>query len=225
MNLNTIEKFLLLAKRPDKGGFAISDVHLSYGMVGAILLEMSLLDMIEIKDDRLVLKRSIGSGNPTIAEVETVIAGSTKARKVKYWVSKLAQRSRKYRWACLAELENKNLIRIENRTFLGIIPYRRTYLTNSDVRDSLIRELNSSILSGKELSNEVIVVLGLVEACKMHKIIANNRQELRYIRKELKGIIRQSPIANAVDKTIKEVQAAVTGAIIASTVAASSGNH
>lgn len=225
MKLNTVEQFLLLAKRPVKAGFAISDVHLSYGMVGAILLEMSLLDMIEIKDDRLVLKNSISSGNPTIAEVESVINASTKTRKVKYWVSKLARRSRKSRWAALAELENKNLIRIENKTFLGIIPYSRSYLTNQEARNTLIRELNSSILSGKELSNEAIVVLGLVEACKMHKIIANNRQELKYIRKELKGIIRQSPIANAVDKTIKEVQAAVTGTIIASTVAASSSSH
>ncbi len=122
-------------------------------------------------------------------------------------------------------MEAKGLIRIEHRKFLGLIPYRKCYLTDSRTRDSLIRQLRECVLFRRELINENIVILGLIEACRMHNIISSDRQELKTIRKELKLIIKESPIAEAIDKTIKEVQAAIIAAVTVSTMAASTAAH
>jgi hypothetical protein len=40
-------------------------------------------------------------------------------------------------------------------------------------------------------------------------VIAENKEELKKIRKELKKVIEESPIAGVVAKTIKDVQAAI----------------
>jgi hypothetical protein len=58
MELNITEKFLLLGLHPEKGRFIISDVHLSYGLVGAILLEMSIDNRIAIENNRVILKET-----------------------------------------------------------------------------------------------------------------------------------------------------------------------
>ncbi len=225
MELSTVEKFLLIAQHPIKGRFIISDVQINYGIIGAILLDMSLEQKVIIEDNKLNLKNRGKVKDPIISEIVEIISISKKPRKIKSWVIKLARKSRKYKWLILGELNRKRLIRIENRKFLGLIPYRKKYLTESRTREKLIRHLKKCILhpSSQEINNEDVVVLGLVEACKMHKILSENRRELKIIKKEIKEIIKKSPIADAVDKTIKEVQAAIIGAIVATSVATSAG--
>lgn len=223
MKLSTVEKFLLIAHHPNKGRFVVSEMNINYGIIGAILLEMSLEDKVIVENDNLILKNSRSAGNQIVSEISIMISSSNKPRKIKYWITKLASRSGKYKWIILNELSGKNFIRIENKTFLGFIRYKRSYLIDGRARDKLIQQLRSNILFRQEKSNESVVLLGLIEACKMHPIIASNKGELKVIRKKLKQIIKESPIADTVDKTIKQVQAAIFGAIIASIAASSAG--
>lgn len=221
MKLNTLSKFLLLAHHPEKGGFLISDAHINYGIIGAALLEMSLDGQINIEKNKLILLKEANSDNSIISEILKEIKSSKKTRKIKYWITKLARKSRKFKWAILSDLEKNKLLKIEDRKFIGLISYKKSYLVESNTRNDLIIQLKKDALSGGDLSNETILVLGLIEACKMHKIITSDKVELKKLKQELKEIIKESPIADTVDKTIKQVQAAIIGAIIASTVAAS----
>jgi len=221
MKLNTLTKFLLIAHHPEKGRFIISEAHINYGIIGAALLEMSLDEQIRIEGQKLILIKDANSENFIISEISKEIKNAKKPRKIKYWVTKLARKSRRFKWEILANLEKHKLLKIEDRKFLGLIPYKKSYLIESSIRNGLINQLRKEALFGKNLNNDTILMLGLIEACKMHKIITSDKQELKKLKKALKEIIKESPIADTVDKTIKEVQAAIIGAIVASTVAAS----
>ncbi len=221
MRLNTLTKFLLVAHHPEKGRFLISDTYIHYGIIGAALLEMSLDGQIKIEEDKLILIKNRDLDNPIISEISMEIRNSKKPRKIKYWVTKLAQKSRKFKWIILTDLEKDKLLRIEVRKFLGLIPYRKSYLIDGTTRVNLIRQLRNNVLFRNDLNEDSILMLGLIEACKMHKIITSDREELKKLKKELKEIIKENPIAETVDQTIQQVQAAIIGAIIASTVAAS----
>jgi uncharacterized membrane protein YheB (UPF0754 family) len=224
MNLNTAEKFLILAHHPEKGRFVVRGTQLSYGLVGALLLEMSLENIVSVQDNRLVY-RSAGTGNDeVISELSAIIRQSEKARKIRTWINRFARKSRRYRWVILRQLADKRLIRIENKKFLGLIPYKSSYITNNGIRAELIRTARNNVLFHKDLTDENVVVLGLIEACRMHRILSTDREELKRIRKDLKEIIKASPIAGVVAETIKQVQAAVIAAVVASS-AASSGGH
>lgn len=226
MKLNSLSKFLLLAHHPEKGRFIIADIHVNYGIIGAALLEMSLDGQFSIKENKLIPMKKANADNVIISEISKEIRSSKKTRKINYWITKLARKSRKYKWAILGDLEKNGLLRIENRKFLGLISYKKSYLVESNTRDALINQLRKDALSGKDLSNETILMLALVEACKMHKIITSDKVELKRLKQELKEIMKKSPIADSVDKTIMQVQAAIIGGIVASTVAASgSASH
>jgi len=225
MKLSTVEKFLILAHHPDKGRFIVNGTYLSFGVAGALLLEMSLENMISIQNNRLIYRSNGASNDELITELSAEIRQSEKARKIGTWLNKFARRSGKYRRTILQQLSDKNILRIESKKFLGLIPYKLSYFTNHSSRTELIHAARNCVLNNENLSNEIIVLLGLIEACRMHKILSADREELKKIRKNLKEIIKSSPMAGVVAKTIKEVEAAVIASIIASTAASSAASH
>ena len=225
MELSTVERFLLLAHQPEKGRFLIADAQLNYGILGAILLEMSLEKRIALEKNRLVLKDGRKIKDPIMADVADIIGSSAKERKIKYWIVKLNRKSYKYKWAILQEMERKRLMRIERRKFLGLIPYKLCYVRGSRLREKQIQHVRKAILhpSSTEVTDDDVVLMGLIEACKMHKIIASNKEELKRMRKELKGTLKDSPIAEAMDETIRQVQGAIVATMIATTVVVGGG--
>jgi hypothetical protein len=135
----------------------------------------------------------------------------TKRRKVRYWAYKINKRANRFKKELLTRLEKKGVLRLERKRFLWLIPYTLTHLRDRRTRDKLIRHLRKAVLypSSVEVTAEDVALLGLIEAAKMHKVIAENKEELKKIRKELKKVIEESPIAGVVAKTIKDVQAAI----------------
>ena len=225
MELNTPEKILILAKHPEKYWFRTAELQLKFGLIGACLLELSLQNILDVQNDHFVIKnksKMMDSEYPGFERISELIKNSNKERKPKYWIQKISRKSRLYKWEFLNGLEKKKLIRIEHRTFLWI-PYRRCYLIDSRTRNKLIEHLREIVLYKKKKSEEDLAILGMVEACKMHKIIAKDKHERRTMRKELKMILKDSPISQTVESTIRQVQAAITIAIVASTAASTSG--
>lgn len=146
---------------------------------------------------------------------------SEKSRKAGYWVRRIAGRYNRYLKQMLKEMEQKRLVRLEDRKFLGLIPYRKSFLIESYTRANLIRQLKNSVLTYKGASEESMALAGLVHACRMHRLLSSDRDELKTIKTKLKMIVKDSPVSDAVGKTIREVQiaimASITGAVVAST--------
>lgn len=216
MKLNILNKFLLLAHHPEKGRFLISETHINYGIIGAALLEMSLDGQIKIDDDKLIVLENVKSNRPIISEILTEVKNSKKSREIRYWLNRLARNSRQFKWIILTELQNEKLVRIEKRKLLGLIPYRKSYLVDRTLRESVISQLKNDVLFRKNSLNEdSMIMLGLIEACRMHQIITSDKVELKKLKKELKEIIKDSTIASTVDETLKQIQAAIMVSIIA----------
>ena len=218
MELNIAEKFLLLAHHPNKGRFLISGIMINYGLIGALLLELSAAGKLSVRDKELVLKIRHDS-DPVFSEIISTIGQATKPKKMKYWISKLSRKSNRFRKEILQNLEKKRLVRIKHKKFLGLIPYKLSYLTGTKTRDKIIGELKNVVFHPKELTAEEGALLGLTVACKMYRTITTDPKELRILKKKLKVMIKDMPLAEAVDETIKQVQAAIVAAIAASTAA------
>jgi len=227
MELSIAEKFLLIAHHSRKGRFLTSEPQLNFGLVGAFLLEMSINNQLHIENNRVFMDKSAVPENPTSLEIYDLIKGSGKNRTIRLWLKRLSRKANRYRWEVLENLKEKRLMRIERRKFLGIIPYRKSYVTDSRTRDQLLKELKKQILSRHRdtaPTNDDMAVLGLIEACKLHRTLTRDRAELKKLRKALKELIKESPIAGTVQQTIRQVQAAVIGAVVASPAAAGAGS-
>lgn len=224
--LTTPEKFILLAHHPVKGRYLISQLHLKFGLAGALLLELTLDGSAEMREGRLVLRRKPEISNAVLNEITGMLSDSPRPRRIRYWIRKLARRQRRYQWDTLNDLQRRRIVRIVHRRFLGWIPYRRSYLIGNKIHHDLIREIRKNILQKEDPSNEWVAAMGLIEACKMHRILSPDRSERKIIRKKLKLILKESPIASDVDKAIRQVQAAIVASVAASSAAAAAaGSH
>jgi len=220
MTLNTIEKFILLAQHPDKGRFVTSDMHMHYGIIGALLLEMSFDKRITIENNLLIANPNHHTvGTSLEDELLIEIKKATKPKKINKWLYKFVRKAKTYKKKIVNQLSDKRLVKIEKKKFLGLIPYQKTYLIDKRTRERLIRELSAALFSKEKISNENILLLALIEACRMHKILSRSKKDLKSIKKETKRIIKENPIAESVDKTVQEVQAAIITTIIASSAA------
>jgi len=219
MALTITEKFILLAHHPEKGRFAVTQYQHQYGLIGSLIMDLSLKGILTVEDKRIYLKKSELPDDEVLRDIAQRISSSAKPRRVRYWIQKLAFRYRRYKWAVYASLEKQWIIRIEKVRFLGLIPYRRCYVRNQSERTQIIANLREAILYKKEMSEEMLALAALVAGCSMQRKLTTRREELKVIKQELKKILKENPVASAVSQTIIEVQAAVASAIITSTVA------
>jgi hypothetical protein len=224
MELSTAEKFILLILHPEKPRYIVPEQRRTAGLAGAVLLDLAMEERIDISDKRVKVK----SQNTKLSAAHSIalrkIYQAKKEKKVKAWISHFTMWNRKIRMPLLDEMKKKRLIAIEKKRFL-FIPYKRSRLLDRKKRDTLIREIREAILQKKAIDSEMSAILGLIEASKNHKVISNDREELKKIRAELKKILESDVISQGVIKVIREMQAAVTAAVASSTVAATAGSH
>lgn len=221
---NTAEKFLILIQHPDKNRFIVSDQIKNAGLIGSILLDLANSTNLEIKNGKLLIKSKDTDLSPTHSMILEQIHKSSRDRKIKTWIAKFSRKSRKIQKEILIGLQSKGIIKIHQKSFLGI-KYYKTQLIDSSNRDSIIDEIRSIIFKDSIISKENALILGIIEACKMHKIIAKDKSELKICKRKLADIIESDAIAQGVDKVIKEMQAAIIGAVVASTVAVTAGSN
>jgi hypothetical protein len=221
----TAEKFLIIAHHPEKGRFTTSLTYLQYGIAGALLLDLALWERISITGKRLILKPGKGLPSPVYDNVISLISQSSDSRKVGHWVTKLANRYGRYKWQILDGLVGKRIFRIEKKKFLGLIPFRQSYFTETLTRASLVRQLKNEILSGRGVTGEMNALAGLVKACSMEGVLSADRDELKRIRQQLKVMVVESPVSDVVSQTISQVQAAIIVTVAAAAVASSSAGR
>lgn len=224
-SLSTAEKFLLIAHHPDKGRFMIPKTYLQYGLAGAILLDMTISDRIESDGPKLSLKKGRASTDPVLNDVIALMSQSLKPRKAEYWIRKFGERYNRYKLQLLKGLAGKRMVRIEEKKFLGLIPYRKSYLLESYTRSNLVRQLKNEIAGYRGVPGDNIALAGMIEACWMHRILTTDRDELKQIKSQLKRMIKENPVSEAVTQTVNQVQAAVIASITLAVVASTAGRH
>jgi DnaJ-domain-containing protein 1 len=223
------EKFLLLAHHPRKGKFVdsrLSADYVKYGIIGAIFLDLSLKGAIELENKMIRVKGKTEDLYPEAEEIMQRLQESKKSRKAKYWIRKMGSKGNRYKKKMLQRTKDKGLIRIEKRKFLGLIPYQKTYLLKPDQRQKMLLRLREVLMGRQKAGNEEALLLGLIRACRVHRILVHQKGEQKKIRKALKQFMEENAIAGAVDQTLQEIQAAIfasIGAASAASAASSSG--
>ncbi len=220
MKLTIAENFFILIHHPDKPRIEVTEVARNVGMIGAIFLDLSIEENIIIEDGVIKVKSTKSNLLPAHNELLDILAKSPKRRKPKQWISRINQRAGKTKRKLLESLEKKGIIEIVHKRFL-FIPYIQTLLVRRDMRENLIKQMRGIIFQNMEMDGQAPYLLGLIQACKAHKIVCNDKDEMKQSRKKIKEIIESDQIMQGVGTVIQEMQAAIMAAVIASSAASS----
>ena len=213
----TSEKFLILIQNPEKSNYLISDQMRNIGLIGSILLDLVNEKSIDIENGKVKAKTTKTKLSTSHKQILGLISQSKRTKKIKTWISRFSRNSRQYQKQIFEQLETKKLIRIEHKKFL-FFKYFKTRLIDRKTREQIIKEIRDVIFKNKQIESDNAAILGLVQACKMYKVICNDKKERKVCKLKLKEIIKNDSISQGVDKVIKEMQAAIAVVITSSAV-------
>ena len=213
------EKFLLLCYHPEKGRMLNTASFASYGIAGAIMLELAELGKFNLEADRVVLSNTKRTGDEVLDLVVKRIAKSKRHRKVKNWISGIAQSGlmRKIKSLLRESLIRRKVFTLKEKAVLGIFKYKRYPARNGKVRRQIITEIHTVVIGRKIGSKDIMLLTALVGATKMTTSFFI-REERRTARKRVKEIMKNNEIAKVLDSTVTAVQAAIVTTITTTAV-------
>ena len=223
MNRKVTEYFFTLALNAETGYYRVSGNYLSYGVIGAMLMDLALNNRIELDGKSLKIKDSSISGIPAYDKMLEAISTSPKERAIRHWLRKFAFKASWYRKEMQKLLVNNGILKMERRRFIGI-PYSLYFPASISDTDRLKYRLKDIVLYNKQAEEHELMFLGLAYACRMHRSMAKESHERRLIRKALVKYIKDNPLASGVSKTIIEMQVAITASVSAAVIASSSSS-
>lgn len=216
--LTLSEQLLLIALDDEKGSIALSaSTSLHYGIIGALLIELSLQDKIEFDRKLLQIKEPSATNDPLLDHIIQQIQKSDRSRTPKYWVQHLRRRITEARETLLHRLVERGILSKEEHKSMWIFKIQRYPTINGKPEQDVISHIRSIILEEAEPDENSAILISLIHACRLESQIFN-RKERMASRKRIKEIANGEVMGTAVHSIVQGMNAALIAAVTASTV-------
>lgn len=195
----------------DDRGVKAAMADLNTGSVGAILIDLTLAERVDLVDGKIVVIDPRPLNHPLL---DTVLErlGTEKRRSPQAWNSILywGQSQR-----VLDSMAARRLVSLEKRRLLGFLPSTR-HLPTGSTRAEIQRRLAEAVEAGQAPDAKTAALAGLVHALNMEKHALPGHGS--GAKKALKAVADHSWASDATRKAVEGTQAAVMAAITASLV-------
>jgi len=213
MNLTLTDKLILLALDDEKGTFVNFTQGFGYALAGAILMELNLKDKIEIKEKKILVKRSEREEDMLLETYYSLMRESAKVRKIDYWIDKLGCRESAIIKLVTERLVQNGILTLEEKKFLWIFSLKKYPTKNPKPEFKVRKQLINIIERGQEADLEELMLISLVDACNLNKEVYGKKKAKAY-KDKIKAVIEKSKSNAAINATIKEVHDAIMTAIV-----------
>lgn len=211
---NLAEELLLLAFNDHTG--RNQAYHLDIGLAGAILLELSLRERIDVGDKHIVVIDPRPTGDGLLDEITQRIQAD-KPRKPNAWVPRL---SRNLTTRVRDRLVEAGALEHVKDTVLAVFPFNRYQPGTGDVEADALRRLTAAVDTGHSRDPHTGALASLIYILQMERVVFPDRKR-RDVRAQLKIIREGSWAGHATKQAIEAATAAVTVAITTAVAASS----
>ncbi|MBI9065221.1 MAG: GPP34 family phosphoprotein [Marinilabiliaceae bacterium] len=214
MKISLIDQLTLLSLDDESGSFIADSMAYSFSLAGAILLELSLHNRIEIiLKNKVLVKDKINTGDSLLDEYLNLIVQSKKEKTVQDWIQTIGQKADEIKQQAIDKLIKKKIITQKEEKILWFFTIHKYPAQNSEPEDTLKQRLNRIIEYNEPPQHNEIMLLSLVDICELHKEIFGKENAKEY-QKKMKSIIKDVEISAIMNQTVKEVHAALQAALL-----------
>jgi Golgi phosphoprotein 3 len=210
--LSLAEELLLLALNDEKGTVLMAgSMGLSYGLAGALLIELVEAGLLRIEGKDLVAPPAGSARDEILDEVLGIIRSAKRTRDLKYWVGKIGRSGGQHKKKLLDRLVDRRILQKEDHRLLLIFPTKR-YPQTDPMPEYGIRERVRQALRGMTPPDaRTAALISLVQACDLTGTLFE-KGERREAKKRAKEISASQPVGTAVARVIEAAKAAVIAA-------------
>jgi hypothetical protein len=227
MSLTLKEKYMLLVYHPETGR-PLSQ-YLSFGLAGAVLLELADMGRITLKGSRIMLNDATSCSDPLLDLVIKEIARARSTKKVPTWINRFVRfRFRRLlKSMVLEEMIAKRVMKKEEARMLFFFRYYRYLPYETRKRNELIKDVRDKVLRKSDAEKDTSFLAALIGATFMVRRFFES-SERKLARQRIKEITAENHLTRITSETVKAINGAILASIIASTTAAaatSGGSH
>lgn len=217
MELTFLQKIILLAL-DDKGWFGTSEHKIKFGLVGVILFELYKKGRIGFQNDEVYVTNAKSTDNVVLDRVLNLIKSSKKPRSLRSWIQRIVYKKLLLRKTILKQLIHGKVIGREEYSLLMVFYQTKFPLVNIELKRKLQEEIYENIVSDKVLSDYDIMLLVVMNNCKMVRKNFGGFIQYLKMRGKINEITQFKTPETETEEVIKLLQTAISRAIMASNV-------
>lgn len=214
MELNLIDKLLLLALDDEKGTFASEPFALTYGLAGAILLELSFKESIIIIDKKVKVNKRTHIGNKVLDTYFRMIVESKKERSLTYWIQTFGNKERAIKKESLDKLIVAGILAKREEKFLWVFNNDKYPTTNPKPENALRKRLYSIIENNRKPETDEFMLISLIDTCKLNRVVYG-KQRAKNCKQRIKEVMKNAKNSSDISATVNEVQTVILAMIMA----------
>jgi hypothetical protein len=215
------EDLLLLLYDDETGKPITGSPGLEYSLAGAVLIELTLQEKLDVVDGRLQVLDGTSTGDPILDERLACVSGRP-GKKPKDQIKGL---SKKLREQLLTRLAERGVLEADQGRVLGLFPVTRWPAKDARHEAEVRMALESVLKVGTAPDQRTAALIALLSALNVVPKVVTDAVDKRALKRRAKEIADSDWAAAAVKKAVTEMQAAVTAAIVvASSAGASAGS-
>jgi hypothetical protein len=201
--LSLAESLVLLALDDEKGtvGWRGNDA-LDLGLAGALLADLALRGRIGIAGGRVTMLDAAPVGDELLDETLGLIAGSSKQRDARGWVTEVFRRVKHLRSRLCEGLVEQGILHREEHTTLHIFHQVRYPSSDPTPESALRTDLQIAAGAQPPIAPRLLALLSLAWACDLL-----DRLFGRDARKQVAALVEGEPWGEAVGKAIRSRRA------------------
>ena len=218
------EDLLLLATDDASGKITVSSMELDPALAGAVVIDLVVAGRINLDGDgrgaKVVVTDSTPMGDPVLdAALQSLIEkGPVKPGSA---ISRLAKGLRE---RVNIQLEQRGLHRREEGRVLGLFPTTRWKAEDSGYENGLRSHLAGVLLKGLPPDGRSAAIISVLTAANLLKTVVD-KPDLKAAKARGKEIGDDNWAADSVRRVIQETQAAISTAVMVSTVVVAGGSN
>ena len=215
--LSFLEKVILLGL-DDKGWFGNSEHSIKFGLAGAILFELYKHNRIEMKEGVVVVKDPTPLNDPLLDRVLEFIRSGKKNRSIRTWIQRMVFKKMMIRKSIIRSLIAKKIIKKEEYSFFWVMYQFKYPLINPELKRQVREEIYSRIMKEEKLDGYDLMMIAVMESCKMFRKNFRNFDNYPRLRRRIKDILPFNDPGMEDVKIVGSIYNSVRRAIVASNV-------
>lgn len=214
--LNLPEKLLLLALDDEKGSVAMAyQAGLPTAVAGALFLEMLHKGLLKNEGKRVFKTEGANVACPMMRIGLDRFHRATKPKTIKNWIQSISGDFKSIEKLVIQNLQKIGALKEVEKTLLWVFTYSRYPTEDARIENQIRRKLHQQVLGEVEIDEEGFLLLSLIGAAKLESEVFS-KDVLKTAKRVVKNIMSEEPVGTVVSDIVRETQAAITAAVIAS---------
>lgn len=207
MTLNLIDELTLLALDDEKGSFIADFYSLGYALAGAIILELSLLEKIKIRDKKLSVLNSDTCEDHLLNYFLKKMKESKKEKSLQTWVEEIGGEEDHIKNTTVDKLIEQKILSRKEEKILWFIPNDKYPTINVKHENDLKKRLNNVLLNNRTAELKDVMLIGLIEMCSLQVEVFGKERAKEY-KDRIKQFADSEQLSAHIGGAVKEIQEA-----------------